>query len=567
MGGVTLGVTGALVNDCDTAMSFNGSTGYVNVPSAANLNITGDLTLEAWAKPTALNFVSMVIVHKGDASTYQYKLGINSSNKWRGSVYIGATTYDLIAPSAATVGQWDHLVLARSGTSLTLYVNGVSVASSTISASGINAGSGALALGRKGGLAEDYFNGAIDEVAVYGTALAAERVSAHYSAGRPSGFAPQGFAPLSVCQAPTVTPTSTPTRTPTSTPTATFTPTVPPPVGGCNILIGSSGANVRRGPSIDDLQVNPRGQLVPANTTYPARAKADDEVATTWYGFEHPSRPGYLTWVSSQVSAISGTCNALPLLNTQGDTNYSNVLGTSINTLPISTNLGTGPFRGFGISDPADYSSIPSCRHPGLDFFPVTQAGVSVLSISNGIVVGAGDDRDFGSRQPANWGATQGGFNIVVRTGGHFILYGHLQEIDASLYNGASVSVGSRLGILADRGGDTHIHIEIRSFVIQSESTAALRTRFGAIKYDSTTQAKYVTDVVYFVNPANRGTATSATSVPDGCTTPHPYSIYNNANLGGVSFGYTSRDDVVLGCFNVTSGLSYPVNNCISPRP
>lgn len=43
--GVSLGATGALTNDPDTAASFNGSTSKVSLPS---LGTVGDFTLEGW---------------------------------------------------------------------------------------------------------------------------------------------------------------------------------------------------------------------------------------------------------------------------------------------------------------------------------------------------------------------------------------------------------------------------------------------------------------------------------------------------------------------------------------
>src|SRR5438093_824882 len=71
----------------------------------------------------------------------------------------------------------------------------------------VNAGSGTLALGRTGSKSADYFHGAIDEAAVYASALSAAAVSAHYSAGTTpppapvaafSGSPTSGTAPLAV---------------------------------------------------------------------------------------------------------------------------------------------------------------------------------------------------------------------------------------------------------------------------------------------------------------------------------------------------------------------------------
>jgi hypothetical protein len=72
--------------------------------------------------------------------------------------------------------------MTRSGNTLTLYVNGVSVATVTTSGKA-NTSTDILAIGRTGAVSQDCFNGAIDEVAIYNAALPASRVLAHYNAG------------------------------------------------------------------------------------------------------------------------------------------------------------------------------------------------------------------------------------------------------------------------------------------------------------------------------------------------------------------------------------------------
>ena len=183
--GVTLGATGALSGDTNTAMTFNGSTGYVSMADSASLNMTGDLTVEAWAKPGSLDSITRAIIHKGGTSgygSYQYRIGLTSSNFWRGTVYIGSTNYTVTSSSVATSAAWTYLAMTRSGSTLKLYVNGVAVATATASGA-LNASSGNLAIGRTGATSVDYFKGSIDEVAVYPAALSSTRIAAHYRAG------------------------------------------------------------------------------------------------------------------------------------------------------------------------------------------------------------------------------------------------------------------------------------------------------------------------------------------------------------------------------------------------
>ena len=184
-GGVTLGVPGALAGDANTAMGFNGSTGYVSVPDAASLDFAGDFTVEAWAKPNALTGIGGAVVHKGGSSGYpvwQYRMSITGGNQWRGTVFVGNSNIAVTAPGVASTTSWTHLAMTKAGSTLTLYVNGAAVATTTVSGI-VNTSTGILAIGRTGASSSDYFNGQIDEVAVYPTALSAARIAAHHTAG------------------------------------------------------------------------------------------------------------------------------------------------------------------------------------------------------------------------------------------------------------------------------------------------------------------------------------------------------------------------------------------------
>lgn len=184
-GGVTLGTPGALVDDSDTAMTFDGASGYVSVANRANLDPNGDLTVEAWVKPAVVSTVGGAIVHKGGStgnSVWQYRLSLTSSGKWRGTVFSGTTAFTVTDPGTPSTTDWTYLALTRSRDLLTLYVNGVSVAMANASGA-TNTSTGLFAIGRTGSSATDYFKGSIDEVAFYPSALSSSRIYAHYTAG------------------------------------------------------------------------------------------------------------------------------------------------------------------------------------------------------------------------------------------------------------------------------------------------------------------------------------------------------------------------------------------------
>jgi len=273
------------------------------------------------------------------------------------------------------------------------------------------------------------------------------------------------------------------------------------------------------------------------------------------------------------VSQVTGAgCASLPQLNTPTDSApWQSVLGTP--TLPLRPSaLATSLFRGFGITDAQQYSSIGKCQHPGFDF--PASALIPVYAIADGYVVGIGANGALD--RPAQWGATDGGFNLVVRTSGHFVLYGHLAAVDESLYYGKQVKAGDILGTLADQQGNTHLHVEVSAFGNnQQVSNDNLRKRFGAIRRGGTQNPTHVIDLMLYVPAAVRGGNPIPATAIQNCTQPtatYAYTTYNGATLhngyGDGVFNYRSKDDVALQCFAMQTGnrVSSP-SVCVSLKP
>lgn len=167
-GGHTLGATGALVNDANTAVDFNGSTGQVSVPSVPALALTSQVTIEAWVNPDTLAGTRFV-VNKG---TWYYLYILNGTTVF--GIHSGGSYLYLTSP-AVTAGAWQHLVGTYDGANLVLYRNGVIVAQAP--------STGAITSTTAPVVVSQAFDGRLDEVAVYGTALTQAQALAHYQRG------------------------------------------------------------------------------------------------------------------------------------------------------------------------------------------------------------------------------------------------------------------------------------------------------------------------------------------------------------------------------------------------
>ncbi|MFN8525927.1 MAG: LamG-like jellyroll fold domain-containing protein [Chloroflexota bacterium] len=179
---VSPGQPGAAASSSGGALGFNGTNAYVTVGHANPLSPTGDMTVEAWARPAEAGGGTRTIVHKGDGpfnDTWEYRLAIRSGAFWEGCVFVGREEQCVEQPmDQSAVGQWSHLALSRREGVLTLYVNGSAVGSRQLDGAP-NLSDGVFSIGRSGREGGRFFRGAIDEVAVYGRALSPERISAH----------------------------------------------------------------------------------------------------------------------------------------------------------------------------------------------------------------------------------------------------------------------------------------------------------------------------------------------------------------------------------------------------
>lgn len=176
-GSPTLGSTGAITGDADTAVDFNGTTQYVTVPDAAALDLGNTLSIEVWVKRARSGAIYEQFVNKG---TGAYALQFYNNDR----VYIVRGDIIEVAHSSITITDtnWHHIVGTKDASGGKVYIDGVDVTVADTNAT-LTDNANALIIGAYRTGASEFFQGSIDEVAVYSTALSAARVLAHYSAG------------------------------------------------------------------------------------------------------------------------------------------------------------------------------------------------------------------------------------------------------------------------------------------------------------------------------------------------------------------------------------------------
>jgi Concanavalin A-like lectin/glucanases superfamily/Bacterial Ig domain/FG-GAP-like repeat/Regulator of chromosome condensation (RCC1) repeat/Immunoglobulin domain/IPT/TIG domain len=223
------GTTGALMNGANfsagevgQAFNFNGANQYVKIPKAANQDVGNQVTVEFWMKADPSNAMN---TYQGLVTSDFY--GIEIANgfvvgpldvEFFISTDGGASVSPSSYPDTATVngggavvsaGQWHHVAGTYDGTKLQLYIDGQPWGVPNYHTGAISPmlATSFVAIGSEDGrticpfcVSNRYFNGEIDEPAIYNRALSASEIQAIYNAGSAGKCAP--IVQTNICATP-----------------------------------------------------------------------------------------------------------------------------------------------------------------------------------------------------------------------------------------------------------------------------------------------------------------------------------------------------------------------------
>lgn len=207
-GGVILGQTGISSYDTNSAVLFDGSSAYAQVPNSAGLN-TPAFSIECWVNPNQSGNQMTAIANQDSVNGtdgYDLSVAAGSPDSW--TFTVGATNLDIgftpLNGSGGQTSQWTHVVATFQNSNTVLYIDGQMVATNdpavyptwltpnTAWPFYIGAGNNDQSTPAY------YWSGLINEVAVYSNALTPLQVEQHYAVA-----ALGGYAPPAITQSPT----------------------------------------------------------------------------------------------------------------------------------------------------------------------------------------------------------------------------------------------------------------------------------------------------------------------------------------------------------------------------
>jgi len=194
--GVQLGSTGAIAADANTSATFDGANDHMRAPTTGLPTGAAARSVEAWFKTSG--------VASGQVRQALFSYGTNTLGQefgaWLESDGVrikadgGGTSDRTFTFANFNDNQWHHFVETYDGTEVRMYVDGVlgtgtrTVTLNTVVNSSYDFTVGAVPDSSRGALAtQSFFNGSLDEVSFYTTALSSTTVTNHFQLGDSGG--------------------------------------------------------------------------------------------------------------------------------------------------------------------------------------------------------------------------------------------------------------------------------------------------------------------------------------------------------------------------------------------
>lgn len=185
-GAITFGV-GAVAGG---AAVFDGTSARIVVGDLFDFAGYTSFTIEVWIKPSVLDAEYRRVFSKGnvDANGLLDGYELVTDQGVSGLVFLrvaaGVAQAEIVDVPPPSTSDFTHVVLACNDSTVTLFVNGMIPANGVVAFTGPAVETMSPFVWGSTSPGSSFFAGALDELAVYDTALAPARVAAHYRAGK-----------------------------------------------------------------------------------------------------------------------------------------------------------------------------------------------------------------------------------------------------------------------------------------------------------------------------------------------------------------------------------------------
>ncbi len=148
-----------------SSLVFDGSGDYVTCGNDASIQLTGNITVEAWVKAAGTGYGGLASKLVHEASREGYELAINANLTISFLVGQNNTNWNQATSSVGvTYDTWTHVAGTYDGSNIRVYINGT-LRGTTAYSNGIIDSGNPLTLGSRG--TGNYLTGSLDEVRIW----------------------------------------------------------------------------------------------------------------------------------------------------------------------------------------------------------------------------------------------------------------------------------------------------------------------------------------------------------------------------------------------------------------
>ena len=144
------------------SIALDGSGDYLTVPHSSDFSIQGgDFTLEAWVRRAASGTLHYIMSKRAASASNGWEWRINAANTLQ---FFHTAGSSVTSSGTVASGQWVHVAAVRSGSTVTLYIDGAGSGSATFT-DGTENTADTLKIGCDNALS-NAFNGHMDDIRI-----------------------------------------------------------------------------------------------------------------------------------------------------------------------------------------------------------------------------------------------------------------------------------------------------------------------------------------------------------------------------------------------------------------